>query len=861
MLDAYAALDVAAHVFVTGDRGSGLTTFGTKLLERQQLKGRIVHRLTGSPVLANIPFASVVALGAQISGPHSGSHSPLEMVSQIAGMAAGGTRTLFIDRAESIDAESAAALAQLTELGVFELICASSDLQALPEALQRLTYEHQSATLALPLLTFEDTLVLLENLMGAPFDASAVQRLLDMAGGSPLLVRELAIDAHSCGAIAQHRGYLSIGVAWRPQSRRVSQLLRDRLANQPDALREAIELVAVVGELPRDVADRLLTSQQIDAVLNERLLLLVPRAGLEPDGLVLGAGLAPETVVSTLGRAALTAVIARLRSEVPPELLTPNMRVQLAMNSRTAGLALSQAQLVVDAEAAALLRQFDAVIALTDDLSDYTPMGDEASTEGLLRMFRSEAFLETGSPHEALRVLAPLLRVGDLDARLFAAYIEFSGLGRPDLMRERLAEHPDEAPSVAALRVILRARAGEHVALETLQRYAADERLTLSLRLSVAAQLLIEHSYLGFTGGALETYARLRKGPLWRESPPSQRGELMHTLFVAMQCDGAAEHTYAPLFEDIDWKHLSLDQATFLAASGMRWLELGKAEEARAWLAQASALVAQRDPHQLAGFIALLESIAAVMLGDEETARTHYAYFLGASVTSGQVARPEAMRLSIAVVQAVNGNDAARKLLNEMLAEADRRGHRHVRMRLLHEAWRLRIGGHAHELSTAADGLEGSLAATLRRYGNAFGEASPEANDGDRNTQRDSAVDTVIDEHLGSGRLLYAAEAAARGAEQAKASGEWRRAGQLLDQCATIAEALGGVHTPSLPRARIDIDLLSEREYEVCMRAAKGLSNANIAVEMFLSPRTVEGHLQRAYGKLGVTDRRMLLPG
>lgn len=866
-VNAQTALDAAAHVFVTGDRGSGLTTFGTRLLALRQQNGRVVHRLTGSPALSEIPFASVVALGAQISGLRTLSHSPLEMVGQIAGLSGGGTRTLFIDRAESIDAASAAALVQLTELGVFELICATSDLHALPDDLQRLSYEHGAATIALPELTLEDTLVLLEDLMGAPFDMSSAQRLREVAGGNPLLLRELAIDAHTRKAIVRHRGYLSVRAAWQPQSSRVSQLLRDRLAMQPDALREAVELVAVVGELPREVADLMLLPQQIDLALSERLLALVPRAESATDVLVLGAGLAPETVVSTLGRAALAAVIGRLRTEVPPELLTPNMRVQLATNGRSAGLTTSPGQLAVDAELAARSRQFDAVIALTDGQNLSARVVDGASAEGQLCMFRSEAFLETGAPEVALQVLEPLLQAGDLDARLFASYIEFSGLGRPDLMRERLADHPGDAPEVAALRAILRARAGEHIALDTLQRHATDERLTYSLRLSVAAQLVAEHSYLGHPQDALDVYSQLREGPLWRESPPSQRGELMHTLFVAMQCHGAAEPLYAPLFVDIDWKRLSLDQSTFLAAAGMQQLELGKVAEAGALFAQASALVTQRDPHLLSGFIALLDAVAAVMLGDEARARAHYARYLSGSATSGQVARLEARRLSLAVVQALDGNDAACAALEEMLAEADRRGHRHVRMRLLHEAWRLRLAEGASELSVAAEGVQGQLAMTLRRYADAFGETPPgETPLGETGrehaAQQHAALDTVIAEHLNAGRRLYAAEAAARGAELAKARGEGRRAMHLLDQCATIAEPLIGVHTPSLRRARIDPESLSEREYEVCLSAAEGLSNAEIAEEMFLSPRTVEGHLQRAYGKLGVTDRRMLLlPG
>jgi len=49
--------------------------------------------------------------------------------------------------------------------------------------------------------------------------------------------------------------------------------------------------------------------------------------------------------------------------------------------------------------------------------------------------------------------------------------------------------------------------------------------------------------------------------------------------------------------------------------------------------------------------------------------------------------------------------------------------------------------------------------------------------------------------------------------------------------------------------------VLSERESEVLKRAAKGMSNKDIAEELFLSVRTVENHLRSIFDKLGVGSR------
>lgn len=66
---------------------------------------------------------------------------------------------------------------------------------------------------------------------------------------------------------------------------------------------------------------------------------------------------------------------------------------------------------------------------------------------------------------------------------------------------------------------------------------------------------------------------------------------------------------------------------------------------------------------------------------------------------------------------------------------------------------------------------------------------------------------------------------------------------------------VGGRRRAVGPVANSRLAILSPREHEFVLLAAAGQSNKEIAAQLWLSPRTVENTLSRAYLKLGVRGR------
>ena len=68
--------------------------------------------------------------------------------------------------------------------------------------------------------------------------------------------------------------------------------------------------------------------------------------------------------------------------------------------------------------------------------------------------------------------------------------------------------------------------------------------------------------------------------------------------------------------------------------------------------------------------------------------------------------------------------------------------------------------------------------------------------------------------------------------------------------------AVAGIRAPDKSR-RSTLDL-TDRERDVAVLVAQGLSNPEVAEQLYISRKAVEYHLNNTYGKLGISSRKEL---
>jgi DNA-binding CsgD family transcriptional regulator/MoxR-like ATPase len=152
------------------------------------------------------------------------------------------------------------------------------------------------------------------------------------------------------------------------------------------------------------------------------------------------------------------------------------------------------------------------------------------------------------------------------------------------------------------------------------------------------------------------------------------------------------------------------------------------------------------------------------------------------------------------------------------------------------------VAGRLAELAAVVDGPRAPIAL---RYAQALG--SDDA----------AELDRVSAAFESMGDLLAAADAAGQAATSHRLAGRSGSAMTAASHAGRLALACGGATSPAISAAGLVLPF-TQREREIAVLVAQGLTNREIAKAVSLSVRTIEGHIYRASCKAGVTRRSSL---
>lgn len=272
--------------------------------------------------------------------------------------------------------------------------------------------------------------------------------------------------------------------------------------------------------------------------------------------------------------------------------------------------------------------------------------------------------------------------------------------------------------------------------------------------------------------------------------------------------------------------------------------QAGHPVAARAWFAEAVALArANRIPAPLGAALSGL-ALSAAQVGDLGAAEQAAAE-VGTHPSLG-LCRASGYVLPARLAAARGGLERARELLERGVELAASAGTPGIESLLLTEIVRLGDAPRAApRLAELAGICDGRFAPARARFAAALA-----ADDPAELLEAAADLDAIGADLLAAEAATAASAAYTRAADARRATAAGHRARVLLDRC-------GPVRSPLLAAGQATATL-TNRERDIALAAARGVSSQQIAEQFSLSVRTVENHLYRAYAKLGVTSRREL---
>jgi DNA-binding CsgD family transcriptional regulator len=849
---ALAALDDDAEfqgVALVGDSGVGKSTLARTLATTVESGGRTVRYVLGTQTGRAVPLGAFYR-SVTVDAPH-----------EPAAMLAAAQQTLdreenlvvVVDDAQLLDPLSSTLVYQLAASGSARLIVTIRSGNDAPDAVTALWKERLLLSLRIEAFSREQTGELARAVLGGAVDTRLISELHHRAAGSPLLLRGLLSAGRESGVLVRTDAGWQLRGALRAD-RQLHDLLEFRLRSFAPEELEAVEVLAAAEVLDWEILRGLCDADAVVSLERSGVIQLVADGSQAVARLyhpVLGevamqrAGVVRSRQLNgMLAQHLRKHLQAEGRRSRPPDVRT---QIQLAQFMTRSDLS-PDLDVIIGAAASALgmwnidcgeeLARFafdrggglPAAIVLagamvwqgrSDEIEAVLGDFDPDSADGLLTAhgcLRAANLFWCGQIEDARLVLANVRdRVeGEASVGLITAmevlFAYFSGDVSTTIETGLALCARDVSPVATAW-----AAAPTCWALALAGRFGDVHRVAAA---GLRAAVLGESGPLRLVIGLAEVMALTTAGDY-------SAAERVWERYAAMPAGAPAVHAAVNAMRGL--VHLARGGLPSACAAFHDSLSAMSGGSPFSWLMLVAAWSAQAEGARGDG-----EAAAAALRRSEEAYGPYVAVYL-----------PE-LELGRAWERAsVGQTTAAQKHVVRAAQIARRSGMHAVEMRALHTAVRFGDGSHATRLGELAKTLNTPLAEAVAVHARGLADR-----DGD-------LLDAAADRFADLGAVALGADAAAQAAR------EHARTGHRGKEVASSARAhglasQGEVRTRAVAAAARPLPI-SDREREIAMLVAAGLSNHQVADRLHVSVRTVEGHLYRIFAKLGIDDRDQLI--
>ncbi|MGZ4660302.1 MAG: LuxR C-terminal-related transcriptional regulator [Arthrobacter sp.] len=850
---------------ILGDAGIGKTALVNEVVLELGTRIRPFYVYAG-PTLSRVPYAALAPLLISLTpGETDQPRAVLKaLMNELNPAAQRGSAqaVLVVEDAQHLDDHSAAVLAQLAAAEAARVVLLCRPHPSPPPEVLSMWSEGLVDRFELPPLTKDEVDELCARVLGSPLVPSASAVLFRSSGGNPMFLLELLQHARNRGHLLQRNDTWVLLGEPGGATVRLMDLVRNQIIQLNPEQRQALESVALAEAIPLSVLQRASDSRAVDELKELQFIAISQDAARH---VRLAQPLIGEVIRQLVPTARSVTIRRRIVAlmDSRPETLDGRLRhVTWALES---GASVPDADILEAAQLANRLFIPDyverVVGAIRDPASKLAaqvelaraklygrdPMGAALCLEGVVDQASDLRTVRQAS------ILAAQLAMGHQDGPedvLRAAAAWANAVSRLESADPGLDQNDVETARLGSRLLALQGyqAAGRHAETELELQQIWESTHDDDSRL-LAGTLLAE--VLALTGRAVSALQIMMVVQDILAASGDRRLEytefVMRRHLLALLLAGELD-----VLDHYLESHIAQASNSLIYFGGMLHLAAGTADLRRGTvgsalpkLSQAAEVLRLSDAGRDLPEALAATAYAASILGRVETARASADAY---DALAPDQSHPSLLGRAHAIATRADrlGVPAAVAQLMALADAASASGVISYEVDILSLVLRLGDLTVIQRLASAADNCEGRSAEFVAAYCRAIA-----AKDVSRLVEMsDAAAQEGLD--------LAAAECAAHALRILETRGDKPRqfeAQKLVKQRTAALNKTG----PSAAEVPPDLHKLTRREQEIAALVQASASNREIALQLGLSLRTVEGHLYRMFAKLGISHREDLV--